>query len=246
MGWEMSTARPNKPQMYDYENGSYTKAEPSYYSWMLGTKLSRVEPAIKFINDTGNPLKIGRIAVKTVACDSGGHGYWPYGYYESTPCKGYGARYTCYVRVSNDNGNTYQESEQNGNIIPDIDGPNYDTLGTRDGGKTSGYSAGFGMSESLPDNRKLKFHSYDIENCPIIEPNGICYVHLRIRDFNIPAGGNLRQVNIKFILNPLEMEVEFEPEESNYIWVFGEDRKWHLTKPLQLMAGNGWIDVDDQ
>lgn len=264
MGWEMWTGNPKKPQIYNYyykshtdadgeshSSGTYDKANPGYYSWMLGTRWSYIEPTIKFINDTGNRLKIGRIAIKTVACNSGGNSYWAYGYKETVPCKGYAGNYYCYVRVSNDGGSTYQESTKPEEIVHvlGVNGPNYDTLGTQDGGATTGYSASFGNSSSLPDAYRLRLHDYTITDCPIIEPGSICHVHLHISNFIKHDGGdvtNLKEVNIRFILNPLEMEVEFEPEDDKYIWVFGNDRQWHLTKPLQLMTGDGWVNVDNQ
>lgn len=233
MSWDMYNS--TRPNIYNWILSSkrYELATPPYYAWALGTLWQQQEACIKFINDTGNPIRFTRIAIKTVACDSGGESFWAFGYLETTPCKGYGAQYTCYIRVSNDGGKTFTESDKFTNDIATISGANMNTPGY-----DATHTAQFGDPPFTGD-KALQLRNYTFTSCPVINPNGIAYVHLNISNFKGPAA----QTVIRFKLNPLEMEIDYDPGISPYIWRFSEDSKWHLVRPFNIY-NNGWKNVE--
>lgn len=240
MGWEMNDAPyVGKPVIYNwYYNEDppyYQKADPPYYSWAGGGLWQRLEASIKFINDTDSSLKLKNVAIKTVSCHSGGKYYW-----SSTgltiPCYGYGAKYTCYVRVSNDDEKTYQESSKFSNTVPNINSSNMNSPGT-----STTNTAKFGDPPFTGD-KGLILRSYVFDTCPVIEPGGIARLHLHV-DLLDPS--KKYSTNIRFLLNPDEMEIQFEPELGPYIWRFCEDGAWHLRRPMQIQTGNGWSSVEE-
>ena len=227
----------DKPYIFDYENGEYVQ-DPNtpYYTWGRGTVWIRQEAAIKFMNDTGQRMKIGSVSIKSVACDSGGRSYWAANGRVTTPCVGYGAQYTVYVRVSNDGEATFQESSKYTNDVANISGTNMNTPGTS---RTN--CAQFGNPPFTGD-KALQLRDYTIEQCPIIEPNGVAYVHFSVHDFH----GPYTQTVIRFVLNPLEMNVTFEPELGPYIWQYQSDNQWHLVRPIQIRTAGKWMNVEGE
>lgn len=238
MAWEMSSSDPTESKIYNYYPSNpigqqYQVAVPEYFTWMTGSIWNRNGVAIKFINDTENPMVMSSISIKTCACDSGGDPYYAFGGWASA-CVGYGADYICYVRVSNDGEKSYQESEKYTNDIPTIDGSNMNYQG--------GPGAGTAIFGNPPYTgyKALQLREYTINNCPEIQPGGIAYVHLDVTNFK----GNYEEATIRFILNPLEMDVYFEPDVDPYIWVYESDHKWHLRQPFYVTSGGKWTSVE--
>lgn len=236
MAWDMYKA--TKPYIYNYNKSrGYWKASPRYFTWQTGKLWSQKEEAVKYINDTKVPMRIDNVSIKTVACDSGGRGYWAAAGYRGIPCEGYGATYYAYIRVTNDGGRTFQESKKWERDVPNISGSNMNSPGT---GKSN--TARFG-DPPYKGNKGLVLHKYTIEDCPIIEPGGVAYVHLGMKDFKGPKD----KMTIRFVLNPHEMEVDFKPGVNPYVWRFCEDNEWHLVRPIYVEgSGKSWSSVEDE
>lgn len=230
MGWEQTSGNSH---IYNYRDGQYSSAVPPYFTWQRGNLWEQQEEAIKYINDTGGPIKISKVGIKTVACDSGNRNYWAFQGLQA-PCIGWGALYTCYLRVSNDGGSTFETSSAATNDIPTTSGSNMNSPGT---GPNN--TAAFGNPPFTGD-KGLIHREYEFENSPIIEPDGIAYLHMRISDFKGPS----YQANIRFILNPSEMEIDLAPVRGPYIWRFCEDGRWHLKSPLYRFDGTSWVPVE--
>lgn len=236
MAWEKSGGM---PIIYNYENGVYTPADPTYFTWQTGRLWTKKDSvAIKFTNDTNVALKIGHVGIKTVACHSGGQSFWAFGGIMSYS-DGSGGYYTSFIRVSNDGGNTFQEclvvDGSNRVRINAIGSSNMNSAGT-----SSTNTAQFGNPPFTGDHA-LQFRTFNIEDCPVIEPGGIAYIHLKIEPDNTGT-----TVVIRFVLDTDELDVAFEPGTNPYIWRFCEDGKWHLRKPLYTAkSSSSWKDVEE-
>ncbi len=241
MGWIMNTGSyADKPKIFNYlldvSPHRYEVADPPYFTWSTGVLWNRYEAAIKFVNDTGQRLKLNKVAVKTVSCHSGGSQYWSTTGLVS-PCYGYGAKYICYVRVSNDGEKTFQESSRATNEIPDITKSNMNSKGT-----STTNTAKFG-NPPFTGNMGLILRNYEFSTSPIIEIGGVAYLHLRIE---LLDDSKAYQTTIRFILNPKEMEIQFDQQRGPYIWRMESDGHWHLRRPLQVFTGNVWTDPENQ
>lgn len=242
MSWEMYTDV--KPRIFNYNKAEriYRQANPQYYSWATGDIWKEYEACIKFINDTNIPMKISHLAIKSCACDSGGSGYWSAGGYVNNPCKGYGATYYSYIRVTND-GSNFSESSVGENKIPTIDGSNMNSPGT------GIYNTAVFGYPPYTGNKGLVLREYTIQNCPIINVGGIAYIHFGVKEFDGPE----TDTTIRFVLNPSEMEVDMEESSSSYIWQMkeyqgnGETKKrWELTDDLYMYLGDaGWRSMKE-
>ena len=137
----------------------------------------------------------------------------------------------------NDGGKTYQESKKWERDVPNISGSNMNSPGTG-----TSNTAKFG-DPPYTGNKGLVLHTYTIEDCPVIEPGGVAYVHLGMKDFKGPKG----EMTIRFVLNPHEMEVEFKPGIAPYVWRFCEDNQWHLVRPAYVATtGKTWNSIDGE
>lgn len=237
MGWVKENG---KPIIYSYRNGKYTPCTPHYFTWETGRLwMGKDSNAIKFVNDSKVPLKIGHVGIKTVSCHSGGRGYWAFGGYMEAPgCKGYGGTYTCYIRVSNDGEKTFEKcdvvSGKNEITIPAISSSNMNTPGS-----SGTNTAKFG-DPPYTGYKGLQFRNFEIGNCPIIQPGGIAYIHLKVDTHDG------RDCVIRFVLDTDELDVGFEPGTAPYIWRYCEDGKWHLRKPLYVSKNGKWNDPEDK
>ena len=240
MAWEMSSSDPSESKLYNYNwnTHEYIEAEPEYFTWRTGSLWLRDGVAIKYINDTENPMTMSSVSIKTCACDSGGKLYYAWGGSSPIgPCYGYGADYTCYVRVSNDGGVTFQESDKYTNDIPTIDGGNMNYAGS------GPYDTAIFGNPPFTGYKALQLREYTINNCPEIQPGGIAYVHLDITNFKCDQD-EIQNATIRFVLNPLEMDIYFEPDVDPYIWVYESDHKWHLRQPFYVTSGGRWTSVE--
>lgn len=239
MGW---VKKDGKPIIYNYEggidNGSYSEASPSYFTWQTGHywNLNHSE-AIKFKNDTKVPLKISHIGIKTVSCHSGGKGYWAAGGYMEAPgCTGKGGTYTSFVRVSNDGEKTFERctviSGKNEITVPNITSSNMNSAGT-----SGSDTAKFG-DPPYTGNKALSYKNFEISDCPIIEPGGVAYIHIKVDT------DNSRSVVVRFVLDTDELDIAFEPGTAPYIWRYCEDGKWYLRKPLYVSKNGKWNDPE--
>lgn len=250
MGWIWESDSSPNPIIYRFENRSYDIRKPLYLTWAIGTVWSDTEYCIAYVNDTGQPMKIGNISIKTVSCHSGGQLYYAFGGPMDVPCGGYGADYTVYVRVSNDlgidldnpdsiNSAHFEESEAYTNDIPSITSSNMNSPGT-----SSTNTAVFGEPPFTGDHA-FAFREYIIQNCPVIQPGGFAFVHFRVGNFKIPEGLSLRRMTIRFLLNPREMIVDLEPMYNPYVWRYDENHEWHLVRPIQVsLGGNQWNNIE--
>lgn len=228
MAWD--TMSNGRPKIYNYANGKYTWAG-IYFTWQTDSLWNAHEEAIKFINDTETPMTMSSVKIKTCACDSGGQSYWSSSGLVS-PCKGYGASYTCYVRVSNDDEKSFQESDKYTNTIPTITSSNMNYKGS-----STSSTAVFG-NPPFTGNMGLQLREYTFSSCPEIQPGGVAYIHLDVHDF---LGS---PTTVRFALDPNEMEIYFEQDVDPYIWVYESDHKWHLRQPFYVTSGGKWTNVE--
>lgn len=253
MGWVLLPSDHNKaryPRIYNYylvdnptwgwTKGTYGLAHSGYYTWARGNLWLYYDACIRFNNDTGDTLKLTSVAIKSVSCHSGGEYYWSSSGI-TNPCYGYGARYTVYGRVSNDGGNSYEESSKYTNTVPDITSSNMNSAGS-----SVTNTAKFG-DPPYEGNKGLILRNYTFTEFPSIEPDGFCYLHFHI---DLLDNSKQYQTTIRFVLDPREMEVAFDTVRGPYIWRFCEDNKWHLRRPVQVYGtdseGNiGWTDPED-
>lgn len=259
MGWINGTGNyANLPRMYNYiidasssTFHTYEYATPQYFKWMRGHLWYEYEAAIKFVNDTGDKLKLNRVSIKSVSCNSDGQPFWSSSGITSA-AGGYGGTYRVYIRVSNPTGRSggiigtddstnnssdriWESTNQVTQHVNVITNSNMDTPGT-----STTNTASFGMNYYPEQYAMLQLYEYTFEDAPIIEENGIAFLH-----FGFTCDGDQRSTYIEFILDPREMEIVFDQERGPYIWRFCEDNQWHLRRPLQVGTANGWTDVED-
>lgn len=258
MGWDYMGS--GKPQIYNIATDKNTSVEVSkrliipteshsqisvspgmikpsdvYYSWASGSIWTRWYAGLKYTNDTGQPITINKLGIKTVSCHSGGKTFVSYsgGYSYTGPAKGYGGDYCVFILVSNDGGSTFElldnQSHYAQRNIPNITSSNMVYRGSVSGRQTAGF-------DPTPLNE------YEIDDCPTIMPDGIAYVMFGIRKFNV---NDLTHTYIKCILNPSEMEVEIDQGIKPYIWEYCSDGHWHLKKRLWSKGSDGWDLTDD-
>lgn len=254
MGWDwVEGTNDTQPKIFNYwyntygtrPAGTYTYESPVFFNWGAWSVWRRQAVAIRYINDTGQPMMFGSISIKILACNSGGQGFNAHnGWIPAPGTNGYGANYTLRVRVCNTSGAadepveswhtlTYQETSITNHIPTDNYNMNYP-------GVAGGATAMFGEPPySFP------LREFAIENCPIIEPDGIALVQLEIKDRD--GGEGRYDPTIRFALNPHEMVVNIEPLQKPYIWKsFIENGQvvWHLVKPVQIQTAGGWEDIE--
>lgn len=239
MAWDTITSGyyAGRPIIYNYSGGSYTPARTGsgdylYFTWQSDVLWDAHEEAIKFINDTENPMTMSSISIKTCACHSGGSTFWSSTSDGAGPSWGYGADYTCYVRVSNDDEASFQESDRFTNDIPSLTSSNMNSRGS-----STTHTAVFG-DPPFTGIAGFQLREYTITNCPEIQPGGVAYIHMDIGNFKGP------DTYIRFSLDPREMEVYFEPDVDPYIWVYESDHKWHLRQPFYVTSGGKWTSVE--
>lgn len=240
MAWD--TRPDGRPIIYNYANGVYDIADdnygqPLYFTWQSTYLWTQHGEAVKFINDTENPMVIESVSIKTCACHSGGQTFWSSSSSsaDAGPSRGPGGDYTCFIRVSNDDEATFQESERWTNTIAPLTSSNMNYRGSS---RTD--TAVFG-DPPFTGNAGFQLREYTISNCPEIQPGGIAYIHIEISNFTIKA--NYQDV-IRFALDPREMEIYFEPDVDPYIWVYESDHKWHLRQPFYVTSGGRWTSVE--
>lgn len=216
-------------------------ASKVYYSWASGYIWNKWYTGLKYVNDTSQPVTIHKLGIKTLSCHSGGQKFVAYseGVYSYVgPARGYGGNYCVFILVSNDGGSTFEalnnQSHYTQKNIPDVTSSNMTYRGSVPNRQTAGF-------------RDPPPIEYEINDCPIIQPNGIAYVMFGIRRFNVE---DLDYTYIKCILNPSEMAIDIETKNKPYVWEYCLDndgvKRWHLTKRL-LSRNNssGWDIVDD-
>ena len=227
MGWIMSSKYPGKAIIYNYYNtgskkGTYETADPEFFSWQIGEYWLQHDQCIKYVNTDSAAIKLTSVGIKTMSCNSGGKTYWAYGGSGTSVCTGKGGKYYAFIQHFDESENLLDRSYI-GDTKPTIDipdeGPNMIWGGD---GPTLGHTAVF-------DKSKMKMHTYEIPDCPAVEPGEGFYLHLGIGEFTetwLPA------VNIMFSLVPGDMDINIEPADQPAIWRFEEDKKWHLVKRL--------------
>lgn len=236
MAWD--TRPDGRPIIYNYD-GEYSVAggtsTPLYFTWQSTYLWTMHEEAVKYINDTESPMVIESVSIKTCACNSGGLKFWSSSAPGAGPSSGPGGDYTCYIRVSNDGGASYQESDKCTNTILPVTSSNMNYAGS-----STIDTAVFG-DPPFTGVAGFQLREYTITNCPEIQPGGIAYIHIDIDNFTEEP--NYQDV-IRFALDPREMEVYFEPDVDPYIWVYESDHKWHLRQPFYVTSGGKWTSVE--
>lgn len=219
---------PNSP------NPQYIKSTSpnNYYSWAAKAEwLNSGNVCIKYYNDTGQPLKFTEIQLRVVSCNSGGASFWSDAGIAAY-ADGSAADYELYLRVEHTTGSVETSStltDSVGNVNYNMNTPGTDKYNT----------AKFG-EPPFTGNEALQYRKYTVSDCPTINPGDTAYVHFYPNNLQ-----NLYTSYIRFIMNPLDMVIKFNIELGPYIWRFCEDGKWHLVRPVQLMTGNGWTNVED-
>lgn len=217
--------------------------EPSdvYYSWASGSIWTDWYAGLKYTNDTGQPVKINKLGIKTLSCHSGGQTFVSYsgGTYSYTgPAYGYGGDYCVFILVSNDGGTTFElldnQSHYTQRNIANVTSSNMTSRGSISGQQTASFNP-------------TPLNEYEINDCPTIMPNGIAYIMFGIRSFN---EDDIYHTYIKCILNPSEMEVDMDQDDTPYIWQYCLDpdrrKRWHLVKRvLSRNSSGGWDIADD-
>lgn len=234
MGWEKVNGM---PQIYLYKDGKYTEGSPSYWTWQTGHLwMTTGDICIKYTNDTKTRLQITSVGIKTVSCHSGGQGYWALGGYMSAPgCKGKGGTYTSFIQVSNDKGKSYSRCSivdgKNAITVKDITSSNMNSAGS-----SANNTARFG-DPPFSGEKSLSYKHFTISDCPVIEPGGHAFIHLRI------STENSRDVVIRFVMDTDELDVVMEPVDDDwpyvYVWTGG---KWVLKQPAWIYKNNKWTD----
>lgn len=240
MGWEYYNG---KPQLYSYplSGGNYTELNnPHYFTWAMEGLWKSQEYCIKYRNDTDQPIVINKIGIKTCACDSGGESYWAWGHESADMiCKGWGATYYSYIRVSNDNETTFESSivdNADRVVIPTLSGTNMNSPGS-----SSTSTAVFGYPPYEGDYG-LIHRMFNITKCPMILPKGVAYVHFGI---DIPDHSPATpQGQYQFILDPSTMEIELDQSTNPYIWKY-TDGKWKLVRPFYVYTNGGWKNIEE-
>lgn len=260
MGWEYMNS--GKPQIY-YIYKSDLPIDPSeiqeltidpedihkseiYYSWASGSIWSTEYAGIKFINDTGGPVQINKLGIKSLSCNSGNKSFVSYSgghYSDSSYADGYGAYFCVYILVSNDGGSTFEKLNNQKHYTANYIQPEgYNMLSK---GWVSPSDSRIGQTGSFGP---VEIREYDIDDCPVIQPDGIAYIMFGVQSFD--ADAVISRTYIKFILDPSEMEVEIDQGIKPYVWEYCLDedgvKRWHLTKRvLSRNSSGGWDIADD-
>ena len=279
MGWDYITSGKDKgkPQLYILPKSEFTLIDTDkgsqeveintdaihrstysgstdglYYSWASAYYWNTEYVGLKYTNDSGEPVQIQSLGIKTTSCNSGFDRYgnrqtfvaYSGGYYSYVgPALGYGGRFFVFILVKNPDSkpNSFEllnnqlhsataDGESQG--IPSTDECNMLSRGTTNSPQQT---ASFDTSQ---------IHTYTIPDCPIIKPDGVAYVMMGINRWNSP---NVTSSNtyIKFILDPSEMEVQIDQGIKPYIWEYCSDGQWHLQKRLWSKGSDGWDLTDD-
>lgn len=243
MAWETYTSGSyqGRPIIYNYYPsrpiGEQYDSAGVYFTWQTKSLWLAHGAAIKFINDTENPMTMSSVKIKSCACHSGGQSFYAwagYGYAPTNPTNGAGADYSCYIRVSNDDEASYQQSDTFTRHVPALTSSNMNYRGN------SSSSAIFG-DPPYTGNAGMTLNEYTFASCPEIEPGGIAYIHFDVNNFDSTSN---EYTTIRFALDPREMEVYFEPDVDPYIWVYESDHKWHLRQPFYVTSGGKWTSVE--
>ena len=240
-----------RPILYSYwlndERGHppFTYTSSGFFNWGAWSVWNRQYVAIRYINDSNQPVRFNSVGLRIVACNSGGSSFWSSsGVVDHSG--GWGATYTMRIFVCNTPGAsstpvdqwhtlTYEEATVAVKDVPDAD-YNMNYRGT-----STSNTAMFGEPPYDFPMQKFTF-----DTCPNILPGGFAIVRLEITD---RKGGfdYSRDPTIRFSMNPLEMEIEFDPQFNPYVWrAYHENGKvvWHLVRPVQVKAIDGWHNIE--
>ena len=233
MGWTWYDENAGKPLIYNYNKHSdtYEVSTSKYFSWQTGEQWSTYDACIKYTNDSTQSIKLNSVAIKSLACNSGGQTYWSIFGVVQTPCNGTGGYYYCYVRKIDANGNPAETSDKTKTVRVEASPFNMNTRGS-----STSQTAKFGYPP-LPEPALV---NYPITDCPSIAPGEGFYLHYGMSSFdtNIPIAANIR-----FSLKPGDMEIDSKPTDSPVIWRFEEDKEWHLVNRLYQYTSNGWKNL---
>lgn len=252
MGWDMHDA--TRPNMYEYsfytQNYSLGADGLYFWNWAAWTVWKRSEVAIRYINDADQPMTFKKMSMRILACNSGGQRYYSNtGLIPAPGTNGTSATYTIKTFVCNTPGAkdlpctswpslSFEQGSPAVNRL-DPDGFNMNYPGT-----SQSDCAQFGNPPY-----EFPLREFSLENVPDVLPGGFILFQLGAKD---KAGGvSDWDPTIRFLMNPLEMEVEIEPKFNPYVWrAYKENDKvvWHLVRPIQIKATDKWhnIEGDDE
>lgn len=257
MGWDMYDAI--RPKLYNYwlptASGyipyTYTfEPEIPFFNWGAWSVWNRQYVAIRYINDSEQPITFKMMKLRILACNSGGQSFWAHnGIVPYT--SGYGATYTIRTFVCNTPGAVNQDATTWHTLNFEQADPSSNVVSTSSfnmnypGTSTSNT----GMFGEPP--YEFPMREFPINNCPEVLPGGFALFRLELTNPQRPANAEYRDPTIRFSMNPLEMEVEIEPKFNPYVWrAYHENGKvvWHLVRPVQVKANDGWhnIEGDDE
>lgn len=252
MGWIKGSTGKCKIYCYIKATGLYelSAAANNYHTWQMKSLWDTEEECILYKNDSDVPLKINKLKVKTCSCNSGDSTYWSSQGETSTPCKGYGAKYYCRVRVTSEtdtskltgSGISYKQTTNTPTVTVPNAGYNMNSKGS-----SSTNTAIFGNAP-YEGNEGLCAREFTITDCPEIPPGGHAFVHIGIQNDSWASGATTSNSVIRFLLDTSFSEVTIEPVEEGYIWRYDKtEGKWKLLKPFYVYdKDNGkWVNVEE-
>lgn len=259
MGWIKDTK--GRCKIYTYGKsgsayqGKYNLSDAggsTYFTWMMKSLWDNREPCILYKNDTNTTLQITKLKVKTCSCNSGTSSYWSSTGEVTTPCKGYGAKYYCRVRVTDETDTSkLSDFDKIGNIkfsetvnTPTVSVANAGYNMNSPGTSTSN-TAIFGNSP-YEGNEGLVAREFTISDCPDIPPGGHAFVHIGIDSNSWASGATIYNSTVRFLLDSSLSEVSIEPAAKGYLWVYDKtNKKWKVTKPFHVYHNGKWQSVEE-
>ena len=266
MGWIMSTRNRAKKRIYtcsknnnvyDFytDEGGSSSVNSDYWAWRTGGQWDSSDVCILFYNDSNAYRSLNSATLGTLSCNSGGKSFWAWsGQKPASSAQGIGGQYSAWVEIFHLSraGKSYSQSAL-ATTISDIRANHSDcieasTVGSGItipaqpdnliyAGSSKTKTAVFGYNKQ--SGRYLET-TFNITDCPVIEPGDLCFCHLRIIQFS----GSASNATVMFNLGADDVPVEEAPVKG-YVWQYQADNKWHLVKPIYVATSNtAWSSVD--
>lgn len=236
----------------DLEGKKYRRATVNF-DWQEFSYWSRYHSICrKYVNDTGSSIKYDIVKVRSCSGNSIDSQKNPTGEFYSYSAEtesmhvhekvtGLACTLFVIIRVSNDGEQTWASSEISEVEISRVS-YNMNYKGS-DSGRVKD-SAEFGGGEYFDTSNGLTYYEFNIENCPVLEPNGVMYLHWGIKNAYWNSSETMNNGVLRVLFGSNDIEVIAEQYKYPYIWRRGEDGKWHLRRPSYSLKGDVWKSMD--
>ena len=235
-GWQIASNKKKYIHKYWHSSKTYDDISDGIttMSWAHKDVWTGQDYVIIFKNLTENPVKIKKVKIKMVSCNSGGKAFNAVGGWQSGGASGNGAKYEMIIRVFKNHKALKHNSGAKSEKTKSYTIPKNKSSNMTSAGVNGGATATFKFNKNT-DTRTISFE----DDCPVIQKNGVAAIHVRATSFDSPSDTTY----IKFDMSGTTMEIE--EEDRNYVWQFQNDKKWHLIKPAYIYTNGGFKPLEE-